>query len=61
LDGKHVVFGMILEGLIVVREVERRGTSSGQPLSNVTILTCGETPLLPARDQAPHYVTDWKV
>lgn len=53
---------MILEGgMIVAREVEQRGSTSGQPLSNVTIMACGETPLLPARDQVPHYVTDWKV
>jgi hypothetical protein len=52
---------MILEGMIVAREVERRGSTSGQPLSNVTIMACGESPLLPTRDQAPHYVTDWKV
>jgi cyclophilin family peptidyl-prolyl cis-trans isomerase len=43
LDGKHVVFGEVLEGYEeVVKEMEAVGSSSGTPSKSVTILDCGE-------------------
>ncbi|KAJ2355956.1 hypothetical protein GGF43_002374 [Coemansia sp. RSA 2618] len=42
LDGKHVVFGKVVEGMSVVREIETRGSISGKPLQTVTIDECGE-------------------
>ena len=42
LDGKHVVFGRVTEGLDVVRAVEATGSSSGATKAAVTIVDCGE-------------------
>ncbi|CAM5087194.1 peptidyl-prolyl cis-trans isomerase B [Chelonia mydas] len=42
LDGKHVVFGKILEGMDVVRKVEQTKTDAqDKPLKDVTIADCG--------------------
>merc|ERR1711865_317124 len=41
LDGKHVVFGRVIEGLDVVTAVEAQGTSSGKPKQKVTIVDSG--------------------
>ncbi|CAN8187875.1 peptidyl-prolyl cis-trans isomerase B [Geothlypis trichas] len=42
LDGKHVVFGKVLEGMDVVRKVESTKTDSrDKPLKDVTIVDCG--------------------
>ncbi|XP_034288502.1 peptidyl-prolyl cis-trans isomerase B [Pantherophis guttatus] len=41
LDGKHVVFGKVLEGMDVVRKVESTKTDSrDKPLKDVTIADC---------------------
>jgi len=42
LDGKHVVFGSVLEGLDVVKELEALGTKSGKPKLPSMIVDCGE-------------------
>ena len=42
LDGKHVVFGEVLEGMDVVRAVEALGDAQGKPAKTVTITACGE-------------------
>lgn len=43
LDGKHVVFGRVLKGISVVREVERTPKGSNDaPASPVIIADCGE-------------------
>ncbi|KAI1310275.1 Peptidyl-prolyl cis-trans isomerase D [Mortierella claussenii] len=43
LDGKHVVFGKVLKGISVVREIERTPKGNGDaPLSPVVIADCGE-------------------
>merc|ERR1712151_385897 len=42
LDGKHVVFGEVLEGMDVVKQVESVGSQSGKPSSPVTIVDSGE-------------------
>ncbi|XP_037536750.1 peptidyl-prolyl cis-trans isomerase A [Nematolebias whitei] len=42
LDGKHVVFGSVVDGLDVVRKMEDRGTSSGKPKSKIVIANCGQ-------------------
>nr|1QNH_A Chain A, PEPTIDYL-PROLYL CIS-TRANS ISOMERASE [Plasmodium falciparum]1QNH_B Chain B, PEPTIDYL-PROLYL CIS-TRANS ISOMERASE [Plasmodium falciparum] len=42
LDGKHVVFGKVIEGMNVVREMEKEGAKSGYVKRSVVITDCGE-------------------
>ena len=42
LDGKHVVFGHVVEGMEVVRKMEKFGTQSGKTSRPVMIEDCGE-------------------
>lgn len=42
LDGKHVVFGSVIDGMDVVNKVESLGTKSGKTTQKVTIADCGE-------------------
>jgi len=42
LDGKHVVFGRVVEGLEVIRNMEDVGSESGSTSSPVIIDDCGE-------------------
>ncbi|KAG6884607.1 cyclophilin peptidyl-prolyl cis-trans isomerase Cyp2 [Termitomyces sp. T159_Od127] len=41
LDGKHVVFGEVVEGYDVVKEIESKGTPGGNPKEVVTITSSG--------------------
>ena len=45
LDGKHVVFGRVLEGMSVVKSVEAVGSSGGSTSKTVKIVDSGELPL----------------
>ncbi|XP_047057348.1 peptidyl-prolyl cis-trans isomerase-like [Lolium rigidum] len=46
LDGRHVVFGQVLEGMDVVKELESQETSrSDTPKLPCRIVDCGELPL----------------
>ncbi|GKZ52380.1 peptidyl-prolyl cis-trans isomerase cpr6 [Aspergillus niger] len=42
LDGKHVVFGEVINGKSVVRKVENMSTQADKPTTDVTIVDCGE-------------------
>ena len=42
LDGKHVVFGKVTDGMDVVRAIEALGSPSGQTRQKVSIADCGE-------------------
>ncbi|KAK9324645.1 cyclophilin-like domain-containing protein [Lipomyces orientalis] len=41
LDGKHVVFGEVIEGMDVVKAIEALGSRSGAPRTQITIANSG--------------------
>jgi len=41
LDGRHVVFGEVVEGMDVVKTIEAVGTESGAPKQKVMITSSG--------------------
>jgi peptidylprolyl isomerase len=45
LNGKHTVFGKVVKGLKLMKEMERLGTEDGKPRARVTISNCGERKL----------------
>ncbi|XP_076239962.1 peptidyl-prolyl cis-trans isomerase [Calliopsis andreniformis] len=42
LDGKHVVFGNVVEGMDVVKKLETMGSQSGKTSKKIVIADCGE-------------------
>ena len=42
LDGKHVVFGAVADGLDLVSTIESKGSPSGKTTARITIRDCGE-------------------
>merc|ERR1712183_317402 len=42
LDGKHVVFGKVVQGMDVVRKIESYGSQSGATTSKVVVADCGQ-------------------
>lgn len=42
LDGNHVVFGKVLEGMDLVKTVEELGSQTGQTAKEIRISGCGE-------------------
>ena len=51
-DGRHVVFGRVLEGMDVLYKVEAEGSQSGKPKATVVIADSGELPLDAAEAEA---------
>ncbi|KAI9346219.1 cyclophilin-like domain-containing protein [Obelidium mucronatum] len=42
LNGKHVVFGSVVQGMAVVRKIEGFGSNSGSTRQKIVIAACGE-------------------
>ncbi|CAI5452017.1 unnamed protein product [Caenorhabditis angaria] len=42
LDGGHVVFGQVTDGISIVKKIEKIGSRSGAPSKVVSIADCGE-------------------
>lgn len=42
LDGRHTVFGRVLEGEDIVKKIEKVGSASGSPSAKVVIKDSGE-------------------
>lgn len=42
LDGKHVVFGEVVDGMSIVQKIESFGNQSGRPKENILIEDCGQ-------------------
>jgi len=53
LDGRHVVFGKVIEGMDVVKAVEAVGSQSGKTSKKVTIADSGELEMPPEPEASP--------
>ena len=42
LDGKHVVFGSVVEGMDIIKKVESFGSRSGKTTAKIVVDDCGE-------------------
>ena len=42
LDGKHVVFGQVVEGMDIVKKIEGMGSGSGATKAKIVISNCGQ-------------------
>lgn len=44
LDGRHVVYGEVVDGMDIVQELEKQGTPDGKPKAECCVTDCGELP-----------------
>jgi peptidylprolyl isomerase len=57
LDGKNEIFGMVLEGLTVITDIEKVGTHGGVPKAEIVIKDSG-TLALTVEDAKPRLLSD---
>mmetsp|Transcript_15758 Transcript_15758/g.36271 ORF Transcript_15758/g.36271 Transcript_15758/m.36271 type:complete len:238 (+) Transcript_15758:240-953(+) len=57
LDGKNEVFGMVLEGINFITEIETKGTHGGIPTAKIVIKDSGSLPLEP-EDATPYLISE---
>ncbi len=58
LDGHHVVFGKVVEGMDVVKKIEAMGSQSGATSKKIVIADCGELKeLIPAKQTVANPTT----
>ena len=53
LDGRHVVFGKVVEGMDIVKKIEAVGSQSGKTSKTVTIKDSGELEMPPEPEASP--------
>jgi peptidylprolyl isomerase len=53
LDGRHVVFGKVIEGMDIVKKVEAVGSQSGKTSKKVVIEDSGELEMPPEPEPSP--------
>ena len=56
LQGRNEIFGMVLEGLDVIKEIEETGTRGGMPSEVIVIVGSGELDTEP-EDATPRLVS----
>lgn len=42
LDNRHVVFGVVVEGMDIVKKIESYGSQSGKPSKTITVANSGQ-------------------
>ena len=42
LDGKHVVFGSVVDGMDVIQQIEAMGSASGKTSAKIVVADCGQ-------------------
>lgn len=57
LDGKDVVFGMVLEGKKVITKIEKHGTQGGLPKVKIVVADSGSLPTEP-EDAKPRLISE---
>mmetsp|Transcript_82151 Transcript_82151/g.238203 ORF Transcript_82151/g.238203 Transcript_82151/m.238203 type:complete len:234 (+) Transcript_82151:86-787(+) len=57
LDGKDMIFGMVLSGKEVIEEIEHVGTYGGKPRSEIVIVDSGSLPTTP-EDAQPRIISE---
>jgi len=45
LDGKHVIFGKVLQGMGVLKEIRECETKNDRPVKDIIIADCGQVNL----------------